>query len=264
MLRKAIRSFLNRRGFEIIKKEYLGAPYPAKRINNELYYETPLGNYYLPLDAEKDGVANFMRRGRVHDPEVLEVAQRFIKPGTAALDVGANFGQMCVLFARMTGDNGKVYGFEAQDKVFYFLKKSIEASGHSNIVLKDGAVYNEDGKILIFPEPDYSKFDPYGSNSINPKMSSGGREVKTYTIDSLNIKEPITFMKVDIQGSDLFALKGAKQTIFKNKMAILFEFEQEFQEQFGTSFQDYVDFAAEINYKFVEIIAEKNFLIVPK
>lgn len=263
LIRDAIRRFLNKRGFEIIKQEYLGDPYPGKRSEDGMLYQTPMGTYLLPEDAERDAVAKFMMRGKIHDKEIIDVARRFIEKGTAALDVGANFGQMSFLFAEMTGPEGAVYAFEAQDKVARFLKKNIELSGHTNIKVIEGAVYNKDGKTLIFPEPDYSKIDPYGSNAINPKLKTG-REVKTYTIDSLNIAEPISFMKVDVQGSDLFAMQGARQTILKNRMPILFEFEQEFQERFGTSFEDYVAFAASINYRFAEVIALKNFLLLPK
>ena len=70
-------------------------------------------------------------------------------------------------------------------------------------------------------------------------------------------------MKVDIQGSDLFALQGAKEIILKNKMPILFEFEQQFQDEFQTSFNDYANFIKEIDYRFEKIIMGINYLIVP-
>lgn len=70
-------------------------------------------------------------------------------------------------------------------------------------------------------------------------------------------------MKVDVQGSDLFAMEGAKETIRKHKMPILFEFEQQFQQDFNTNFNMYVDFVKSINYKFAETIMGINFLIIP-
>ncbi len=57
---------------------------------------------------------------------------------------------------------------------------------------------------------------------------------------------------------------SAKETIMKNRMPIIFEFEQQFQEQFSTTFQDYVDFVAEINYKFVMVFEYTNYLIEPR
>jgi hypothetical protein len=98
------------------------------------------------------------------------------------------------------------------------------------------------------------------STSLN---ATAGRTVKTLTIDRLNINTPISFMKVDIQGSDLFALRGAVETIKRHRMPIIFEFEQQFQAEFRTSFQDYVDFVNSISYRFAKLVMDINYLIVP-
>ena len=92
-----------------------------------------------------------------------------------------------------------------------------------------------------------------------------GRVVKSCTIDSLNIKGPISFMKVDIQGSDLFAMIGARQTIARSRMPILFEYESQFQREFGTSFAKYEFFTRDIGYWFAKVVASyvPNYLIVP-
>lgn len=263
-MKNAIRKFLNKRGYEIIKQPYIGEKFPNISVTkNEYYCETPIGNYYLPMDAENDGVADTMKRGKLFEPENIEIAKRFIAKGSTVLDIGANFGQMAIEFSKLVGENGVVYAFEAQDKVFAYMKKNFEANNCKNIIAKEGAVYHENDVVLIFPEPDIEGQNPYGANAINPKLSKG-REVKTFTIDSLNISTPISFMKVDIQGSDIFAMKGAKETILKNKMPIFFEFEQQFQTQFDTCFQDYVDFVNDINYKFVETVSSINYLILPK
>ena len=81
---------------------------------------------------------------------------------------------------------------------------------------------------------------------------------------SININTPISFMKVDIQGSDLFALRGAVDTIKRHRMPIIFEFEQQFQAEFGTSFQDYVDFVNSISYRFERLVMDINYVIVPR
>lgn len=264
MLREVIRHFLNKRGYEIIKQSYIGDPYKEISEGDFLLYKTPIGNYYFPKDARNDGMLKLMSRGRVHDSEVVAIAKKYIKPGTAVLDIGANFGQMSLLFSQATGPAGKVYAFDGQRKVFDALVKTVEANNCSNIICKFGAVYNENGKTLYFPEPNVEEFNPYSANAIDPSLSTGHYEVKTFTIDSLNIPEPISFIKIDIQGSDIFALQGAKETILKNRMPIIFEYEDEFQDQFGKNFQDYVEFVNEIGYKFGDIVLKNNFLILPK
>jgi hypothetical protein len=45
-------------------------------------------------------------------------------------------------------------------------------------------------------------------------------------------------------------------------MPIIFEFEQRFQAEFRTSFQDYVDFVNSISYRFEKTVSNINYLIV--
>ncbi len=227
------------------------------------YYETPIGNYFLPNNAPDDIVINAMKAGQYFEPHIIAIAEKYIKPGTSVLDIGANLGQMSIHFSKLAGPAGKVYSFDADDYIFEFLLKNIKANNCSNIEPIFGAVYYKAGETLFFPKQDFIRFASYGSYGINPNAEEG-REVKTITIDSLVIQEPIGFMKVDVQGSDLFALHGAEQTIRRNKMPIIFEFEQQFQKEFKTTFQDYVEFVDHISYRFVEIVRDVNYLLFPK
>ncbi len=226
------------------------------------FYKTPIGKYYLPANAPNDYIAVEMRRGRYFEPEVIEVGRKYIKKGTAVLDVGANFGQMSILFSDLVGDEGQVFSFEADDYVYYILQKNISANGCDNIRAFLRAVYDKSDEIMFFPVQDFKRYASYGSYGLNPKATSG-RTVTTLAIDDLNIQLPISFMKVDVQGSDLFAMRGAVQTIKRHQMPIIFEFEQQFQADFGTTFQDYLDFMSSIYYKVETVINNINYVIVP-
>jgi FkbM family methyltransferase len=207
---------------------------------------------------------NTIIAGNIFDEPIVACAKQYITDGSTVLDVGANFGQMSILFSEMTGDRGKVYSFEADDFIFEILKKNIFANTKGNIIPVFGAVYNEMGKNLTFPVQDFERFDTYGSYGIDyANNTKNGREVPTLTIDSLNIDEKISFMKIDVQGGDLFALEGSVNTIKKNKMPILFEFEYLFQDELSLKFQEYVDFVCSIDYYFAKIINYQNYLILP-
>ncbi|MBK8610795.1 MAG: FkbM family methyltransferase [Chitinophagaceae bacterium] len=203
-------------------------------------------------------------RGVHYDDEIIELAKKYIRPGTAMLDVGANYGQMSVVLSKHmeASGGGKVYAFEAEPFVGEVLKKNVAINNRNNIEIVMGAVHFQSGIKLIFPEPDFKRFDSYGSYGIDPQATKG-REVETLTIDSLGITEKVSFIKVDIQGSDLFALQGAKETILRDKPVIIFEFEEQFQDEFKTCFNDYVEFVRSVNYKFTNIISHVNYLIVP-
>jgi FkbM family methyltransferase len=199
----------------------------------------------------------------VFEPEVVAEARRHIRPGTAVLDVGANFGQMAVLFARLVGEQGTVHAFEADPFVCELLRRNVAENACRNVIVHEGAVWNQANRTLIFPEPDFQRFGSYGSYGIDPRAQEG-RNVRSLTIDSLEIEQSVSFMKVDVQGSDLFALQGAEDTIRRNQMPVLFEFETQFQAEFGTSFNDYTAFIAHIGYEVTGVVLGINYLISPR
>jgi len=263
-MKKLIRRLLNSRGYDLIKTDEFREVYPdISDVSGLSFYRTPIGNYYVPEESANDPVARAMARGRIFEPEVVEAASRYIEPKSIVLDVGANYGQMSMLFSRTVGEGGEVYSFEAQEFVFDVLKRNIEANGCRNIRPVFGAVYDKRDMDLVFPVPDFKRFGAYGSYGIDPRATSGNI-VKSLTIDSMQIDKPISFMKIDIQGSDLHALRGAVNTIREHKMPIIFEYEQQFQDEFNTTFQDYVDFVNEINYRFESTILDINYLILPR
>jgi FkbM family methyltransferase len=228
-------------------------------------FETATGRWWLP-EAAGDPVADAMKHGRIFDAPLISEAERHIRPGTVALDVGSNFGQMTVLFAKLVGPRGRVHAFEAEPFVGHILQKNVEANGAGEVVtIHRGAVWHTAGLELVFPQPDLKKYGSYGSYGIVPSATEG-RRVRSLTIDELGI-QGVSFMKVDVQGSDLFALQGARSTIMRERMPILFEFERPpLCEDFNTSFSDYADFVADIGYSFVRRIHldSDNFLICPR
>jgi FkbM family methyltransferase len=261
-MKKIIKKLFNATGYEIRKKPIVN---PKSIKTNELtLYKTVTGNYYLPTHAYEDIVANTIKSNQIFEKEVVDLVFKHIKEDTAVLDIGSNFGQMSILFSQKVGDKGKVYAFDADDFVFEILQKNIEANNKTGKIIPTfGAIHNKENEILYFPVQDFEKFGAYGSYGIDYN-SKKGREVKSITIDSLNIQEPISFMKIDIQGGDLQAMQGAVKTIKKNKMPILFEYEYHFEDDYNLSFQEYVDFVREIGYVFKKVVNGHNYLIIPK
>jgi FkbM family methyltransferase len=236
---------------------------PFKIDENLSIYQTAIGDYYLPKSIHTDIVINAMREGKIFETEIIEIARQYISLGSVVLDIGANFGQMTLIFAELVGEEGSVFSFEADDFVFSILEKNIAVSKCQNINPVCKAVYDKDGQTMFFPTPDFKRFGSYGSYGLAPNALSG-RKVETLTIDSLNIQTPISFMKVDVQGSDLFVLKGATETIKRYQMPIIFEYEEQFNDDFHTSLDDYLRFIESIDYKIEKIILDINYLIVPK
>jgi FkbM family methyltransferase len=226
-------------------------------------FDTRLGKYFLPADAPNDVIVWRMKAGQVFEAEVVDALRPYVTQGGSVIDVGANLGQMSLLFSEMVGESGKVYSIEADEYIYSILCKNIDANNRKNIQAINAAAYDRCGEKMFYPVQDFQQFGSYGSYGLEPRATEG-REVATITIDSLEIQGRVDLLKVDIQGSDLFAMKGAFATISRTKPAIIFEFEQQFQEKFGTSFEQYMEFVRSINYRVERTINKINYLIVPQ
>jgi len=265
MLKATIKRLAQKLGYDFIKTpdfEY-GKEYKSTGSDSRFdYYQTPGGNYYLPKNSKDDIVANAIKTGKLFDEPILATARSFVKPGSIILDIGANYGQMTIAFSKIAGDT-EVWAFEAQKMVFDILEKNIEANQVKNVKAFYNAVYNVNNKEFKFPVPDLVKFPSYGSYGLDLDATDG-IPVNSLTIDSLEFNRPVSFAKIDIQGSDLAAMQGMVNTIAKHRMPIIFEYEEQFQQDFNTSFQDYVDFVSSIDYKFLKTVQDINYLIVPR
>jgi len=249
-------------GFEITRLRNTGAVGVHGTKTKKLsFYETKTGNYYLPTDAPMDEIAHAIKNDLIFDEEVYRVAKKYIQPGTIALDVGSNFGQMAILMSSLVGEKGIVHAFEADDWVFEILTKNIKANS-SNIEAHFGAVHDKNNETLYFPEQDFVKYGTYGSYGID-YANHKGRPVESIKIDDINFELPISFMKIDIEGGEFFALKGAINTIKKYKMPILFEYVGHYEDSQGICFQDCVDFVSDINYRFEKVVG-CNYLVISK
>ncbi len=136
-------------------------------------------------------------------------AKKFIKPDSVVIDAGANMGVFSVLAANLA-PSGKVYSFEPTPETFELLKKNCEP--YENIILKNMALGEATGQknILYYKGSD-------GGNTIEDSgrtVPFGGKKANVLitTIDSLDLNR-VDFIKMDIEGYEQRALRGAKETI---------------------------------------------------
>jgi len=224
-------------------------------------YSTDHGKFWLP-DLGNDCVLHTIVNNQIWDHELVSYIGTRVMPWSVVLDVGGNFGQMAVLFSKMLNRNGCVHVFEADPFIHSTMVKNILENQCDNVICYNNAVWHELGKTLIYPKADFIRFESYGSYGIDPNADNG-QLVNSITIDSLNLKW-VSLIKIDIQGSDLNAMKGAINTINRYRPIIIFEYESMFDEQFGTCWQDYLDFIESISYKITNTIGNVNIVIESK
>ena len=230
-------------------------------------YKTVTGNYYLPQFALKDLIRNEIIDNKIFDKKVYETAIKYIQEDSVVLDIGSNFGQLSVLFSKCK-KNVEVYSFEASKYIFEILNKNIQIN-NANDKSFNSLVGNESKQDLFIKKLNISKFNTYGSNKIEKsdfinKDSSDLEKINSIKIDDILFNNQISLMKIDVQGYDLEVLKGAKKTILKQQMPIIFEYEEDFAEDFNYTFNSFEKFIDEIGYKIEIQIDKSNYLILPK
>lgn len=120
------------------------------------------------------------------------------------VDLGAYIGDTIMAYLDMYGEDNykKIYCYEITDKVFEFLKSNL--GKYSNIECYKKAVGDRNETLFI----NESNVDA----SANTLSDNGSNEIQTVTIDE-DIKEPITLIKMDIEGYEQKALLGCERHI---------------------------------------------------
>jgi FkbM family methyltransferase len=141
--------------------------------------------------------------------------------GDVVLDLGGCWGDTALYFADRVGKSGKVYSFEfIPDNIKLFkINTSLNDSLSSRIQLVENPVHYVSGVPVYYQDKGPSSsvyFEPFVEQTGTTVTTSIDDFVKDKSIDKIN------FIKMDIEGAELSALEGARETIekFRPKLAI--------------------------------------------
>lgn len=128
-------------------------------------------------------------------------------PGNYVIDCGAFTGDTALYFSKRVGFCGRVFAIEAMPQLYEELQSNIEKSSSANIIAYNYAVTDICKKL---------HFTKKASPASRQTSDDDSIEINGITIDKLVKENNITnvdLIKMDIEGSELEALIGAKQTI---------------------------------------------------
>lgn len=167
------------------------------------------------------------------------VKQEFLGHHINALDIGAHDGDFLDLYLKHA-PNGIHIGFEPLPHKFEKLQKKYAKScivypyALSNYVGESTFNYVKNAEA-------YSGLRPRKYDTKTPLIEKIDVQVKT--LDSLTIKHPIHFIKIDVEGGEFDALKGGVELLKRDMPMLLFEF--------GTGASDFYKTSAEAMYSFL-------------
>ncbi|HWM90336.1 MAG TPA: FkbM family methyltransferase [Thermoanaerobaculia bacterium] len=179
----------------------------------------------LFIDLSDQVVGMGVLRGR-YETEELELVRRHVRAGDTVLDIGANIGFFTMNLAAMIGSGGKVYAFEPSPRIADLLERSVAENGFGDRVeVARAAVADQPGRLGLFLGNDSLNLS--GSylvrNEVAPDIPGRVLEVPVLQLDAEPIRRPVSFIKIDVEGAEPLALRGARNILREDRPTILAE-----------------------------------------
>lgn len=199
-----------------VLKHFLPAP-PAGFL-----VELPHGGRVFLHYREDIGLAVLMGGG--FESTEIELAVQHARPGTVAFDVGANVGMFTIPLAHAVGPRGHVIAVEPSPENVGRLEDNIRLNGLSNVEIEAIAIADKAGSLSLHLGSDpafHSTTDVDGFRDRDAAII-----VRAKTLDDLwrSSGEPdVSFLKVDTEGGELSALRGAPGLLSTRRAVILLE-----------------------------------------
>ncbi len=217
-----------------------------------------VGSHKIFIDKDDRVISTELLLSKKWEEYERSLFSKSIKSGDTVIDIGAHIGTYTLIAAQKVGPKGKVYAFEPLLKNFELLKKNVETNGYQNVVLINKAVSNKSGTSKLF----LSNEDNYGDQRIYASQDNRkSLTIKTTTLDEFfkDKNKKINVIKMDIQGSEVLALKGATKLLKYNKNFKLFtELWPKALLEAGSSAVEYLNLLKSNKFSMYEIDGQKE------
>ncbi len=175
---------------------------------------------YLPY-RQTDFIQKIIANtGKPYEIEMLEDMLQRTKENDLILDIGTNIGNHAICLA---ANGRKVCGFEANPKMFELAQVNVALNQLQNRVQIHCCGISDKEERAAFDAEIPSNF---GAMRLQ-QIQDGG--IICHRLDDFNFNEPIAMIKIDIEGMEDKALRGAKNLIDKNRPILYLE-AQKFEE----------------------------------
>jgi FkbM family methyltransferase len=183
-----------------------------------------------------------------YEPEETALIKQLLKPTDTVLDIGAHIGYFTLLMAKQCK---WVDAFEPEESNFRLLFRNLSINKTSNVMPHKAAITDEDGYTnLYLCGINSGMHRVYHSNECNDVL-----RIATTKIDGIVSK--VDFIKMDIEGSELGALKGMKNLLTNSKPTILMEYCPQYIREYGADPRDVYYFLKDLGYS-IRLLPDKD------
>lgn len=193
---------------------------------------------------DNDTLGQHITRGERWEEHFTRWVAALVKPGDVAVDIGANIGYNAIILGRAVGDSGVVIAFEPLRITFQQLCGNVVLNGLTNVFPHHCAIGSADRVLVSMAPVDYNQPN---INIMNSTIGIGGEYIEMRTLDSFALPR-VDLVKIDIQGCELVALKGAVETLTRCRPLVIIEIEEPQLKHHNTSPVEVMSFLINLNY----------------
>lgn len=168
-----------------------------------------------------------------YEPEVTHVIRGILRAGDVAVDLGANHGWYVVVMANVVGPEGEVWAVEPGAAMVASLLANLELNPELPVTVHGVAIGDADGEVLLHH---FSEL-PHGhaSTSTLGYEDFDTERVACLTLDNLlaGAARLPALIKMDVEGSELKALRGAAGVLAAKQSMWVIEVNSETSAAFG-------------------------------
>jgi FkbM family methyltransferase len=170
----------------------------------------------------------------------LEAALAHVTDFRTAFDGGAHIGTWSKILAQRFG---RVIAIEPSPDTFTCLDYNMTAAGCTNVERLPVAIGAAPGVVaMALDAPNQARANT------GARFAKPGGTIPVITIDSLDLPD-LGFLKLDVEGSEPMALRGAKATLTRCRPIVLFENKWLWTRHFGLPKHAVRDFLIAVGYR---------------
>lgn len=174
---------------------------------------------HLPFAATDVIQRHILTRQGFYEAPLLAQMRGLIRPGAVVVDIGANIGNHALFFAMICGA-GMVHAFEPMRLTFGLLQRNAALNGLSNLRCVNAGLGAEEGRAALLAWP---------ANNIGAARlaatAGGGGGAGGYAVTTLDAQrlDRVDFVKIDVEGTHLAVLDGARETLLRHRPPVWLE-----------------------------------------
>jgi FkbM family methyltransferase len=175
------------------------------------------GSIELRYD-ERIGLSTLIK-GSFEAAETDELC-RHARPGTTAVDAGANVGLITIPLAHAVGERGRVLAFEPAGSTAHRLRENVRRNELANVTVVEAALGRTagEGRLELAPDAAYNTLATAGTEATVP--------VRIVTLDAVwqgEGRPDLSVLKIDVEGSELDVLNGATAVLRSCRPTVMVE-----------------------------------------